>query len=322
VKRPLVTIGIAAFNAADSLELAVRSALAQTWRPIEIVAVDDCSSDQTANLLDTLARDNSELRVFRNETNQGVGAVRNRILAEARGEFVVFFDDDDESRPARVAVQLARLTQYEDRFAEGAMVVCHTARAVHFPNGRTRVEPTMGERLEVRAPAGLPVARRILLGTPLKDGYGSCATCSQAARLSTYRALNGFDPALRRGEDTDFAIRLAKAGGHFVGISEPLVTQNMTKTQEKSLAEEYRNLLLLVEKHRDVMDEAGQYAFCRRWLELKQAWLERRRADFLLSLAALAARHPVLTARRLVLAIPNIGLNRSFSRFHLQASTE
>lgn len=45
--RPLVTLGITAYNAVDSIEKAVKSALSQTWRPIEIVAVDDCSTDST-----------------------------------------------------------------------------------------------------------------------------------------------------------------------------------------------------------------------------------------------------------------------------------
>jgi GT2 family glycosyltransferase len=175
----------------------------------------------------------------------------------------------------------------------------------------------MGQNESCPAPAGLAVARRILLGAQLEDGYGACPTSSQMARLSTYRALGGFDPKLRRGEDTDFNIRLAEAGGHFVGIGRPLVVQTMTRTSEKSLAEEYRNMLLLMEKHRAIMDQEGQYVFCRRWIGAKQAWLEGRRMAFALSLSSLAVRHPILTARRLVLALPNIGLNRDFSRFHL-----
>jgi hypothetical protein len=65
------------------------------------------------------------------------------------------------------------------------------------------------------------------------------------------------------------------------------------------------------------MDRVGQYGFCRRWIDAKQAWLEERRAVFVLALLSLALTHPILTGRRLALALPNIGLNRAFSRFHI-----
>jgi glycosyltransferase involved in cell wall biosynthesis len=320
-KRPLITIGMTAYNAAGTIERALRSALAQTWRPIEVVAVDDCSTDGTREILDRFAGHHSELRVFGNAVNGGVAVSRNRILDEARGEFVAFFDDDDESLPERIETQLTRIVECEREFAAGAPVICHTARRLVYAQGKECVAPTMGQSEGRPAPAGPAVARRILLGEHLEDGYGGCPTASQMARLSTYRVLGGFDPNLRRGEDTDFNIRLAEIGGHFVGIGCPLVIQTMTRTSEKSLAEEYRNMLLLMEKHRSIMEREGQYTFCRRWLAVKQAWLEGRRMAFAMGLSLLALRHPILTGRRLVLALPNVGLNRAFSHFHIRPSS-
>jgi glycosyltransferase involved in cell wall biosynthesis len=314
---PLVTIGITAFNAADSVERAVASALAQTWRPIEVVAVDDCSTDGTAEMLTSLAARHPEIRVFRNQANSGGSASYNHVLAEARGEFVAFFDDDDHSMPERIEAQLSRILAYEHDFAAGAPVICHTARRQRYPDGRERVDPTMGQREGCRGPAGLAVARRILLGTPLANGYGACPSCCQMARLAVYRALGGFDPQFRRRWDTELNIRLAKAGGHFVGVARPLVVQTMTKTSDKTLAEEYRNMLLMMDKHRDIMEDVGQYVFCRRWIVAKQLWLEDRRNEFALALLSLSLAHPILTARRLALALPNIGLNRALRRFYV-----
>lgn len=316
MSQPIVTIGLTTYNAAETVGRAVASALAQTWRPIEIVAVDDCSTDGTREVLDRLAASHPELRVFVNAVNGGVAVSRNRILDEARGEFVAFFDDDDESLPERIGSQMRRIVAYESDFARGVPVVCHTARRRVYAEGLDRIEPAMGQVEGRRAPYGMAVAERVLLGTPLEDGYGACPTCSQMAHLSTYRLVGGFDPMLRRGEDTDFTIRLAQAGGHFVGIAQPLVTQWMTKTSEKSLTEEYRNLVLLMEKHRPIMERAGQYGFCRQWMHAKQAWLEGRRGAFVRALLRLALRHPLLTGRRLLMALPNIRLNLAFSRFH------
>jgi len=316
MSQPLVTIGITAFNAADTVERAIRSALAQTWRPIEVVVVDDASSDGTPDLLRSLAEAHPELVVVLSERNGGVGAARNRIIEHAQGEFLVFFDDDDESDPERIERQVRRLTEYERDHAGGARVICHAARRLIYPDGREQVAPTMGEREGVPAPAGLAVAERILLGRPLEDAYGACPTCAQLARTSTYRDLGCFDANFRRSEDTEFNIRLAKAGGHFVGIGDTLVTQTMTKTSDKSLADEHRYTRMLIRKHRDVADRHGLYTFCCRWLDAKQLWLEGRRARFAATLAGLFVRHPLETLRRLLQAAPNRRLNRAFSRFH------
>lgn len=313
-----VTIGITAFNAAPTIERAVRSALGQSWRRAEILIVDDCSEDATPEILAELRREHPEIRLIRHEKNQGIAATRNRILAEAKGEFVAFFDDDDESVAERVDVQLKRILEYEREFANGAPVICHTARLQLYPDGSQRRAPTMGEREGYPAPAGSRVAERILLGKALKDAYGACATCSQMARLSTYETVGGFDPALARSSDTDLNIRLAMAGVHFVGIAQPLVVQTMTKTPEKSLGEEHRNMVALLNKHRDFVDRVGDYEFSIGWIDAKQAWLEARLLPFVRQMAAIMLLHPILSMSRLVLAIPNFGLNRAFSRFHLR----
>jgi hypothetical protein len=106
------------------------------------------------------------------------------------------------------------------------------------------------------------------------------------------------------------------AGAHFVGNARPLVIQYMPKTPEKNLTEEYYNWILLLEKHRAIMERAGQYEFCRWWLDAKQAWLESRHLRFARLIIALALSYPVLTVRRLALAMPNLGLNRAF-RFYM-----
>ena len=319
--KPLVTIGIATYNAVDTVKRAVDSALAQTWRPMEIVIVDDCSSDDTRTILARLSAGHAEVRVFHEETNGGVAAARNRIVEQARGAFIAYFDDDDRSATDRIARQLERILVYERDHAKGAPVICHTTRRQRFADGSEQVVPTMGTKTDQLAPAGRAVAERVLIGTPLADGYGACATCSQMARTSVYRGLGGFDRAFRRSEDSDLVIRFAKSGGHFVGIAEPLVEQHLTSTPDKSLRGEKDFAMKLLEKHRDVADHYGLFIFCRDWIELKQAWLEGRRPTFLAKILALAARYPFRTANRLLLALPNLGLNTAFRRFYRRDQT-
>jgi glycosyltransferase involved in cell wall biosynthesis len=314
--RPQITVAITSFNAASTIKDVIQSALRQTYQNIEILIVDDFSDDLTLDIVKEIAQSDSRITVWQNAENLGVAATRNRLLALAGGEFVAFFDDDDISRPDRLEQQLNRLLEYERQFANGAMVLCHTARLVKYPDGSELIHPTIGQREGQLAPHGMALARRAVLGTPLEDSDGSCPTCSQLARLSTYRAVGGFDPAFRRAEDSDLLVRVAKAGGHVVGIAEPLVVQTMTPTSDKSLADERYYTLKWLAKHRDIADAEGLYDFHRRWLSLKHTWLERNWRQFIVGLAVVSATYPIATLRRLARSRHNLRINRSFSKFH------
>ena len=300
LKYPLITIGITSYNSEESIKRAVESALNQSWIQTEIIIVDDASTDDTLLIISEITKKYSNIRLYINEKNKGVATARNRILKESKGQFIVFFDDDDISTRTRIEEQYERIIKYENEFANGDPVICHTARKQVYPNGEVRVERTMGQAEGQRAPAGPAVSKRILLGTPLEDAYGACPTCSQMARLSTYNLIGGFDPLLRRSEDTDFNIRLAEKGGHFVGIAKPLVIQTMTKTAEKNLAEEYRNLLYMMKKNRSIMDKSGQYDYCVYWVNAKQAFYEGLHFKLLTMIFWLFLRHPILTCKRII----------------------
>jgi glycosyltransferase involved in cell wall biosynthesis len=313
---PLITIGVTSFNAEDTIALAIGSALGQTWRPTEIIVVDDASRDSTRSVIGEIAQRHENIRLIANARNVGVAVARNEIIAQAKGAFIVFFDDDDVSHPERVARQFCRITAYERDFAHGAPVICHTAREQIYPNGSRRIERTMGTCESRVAPSGLPVASRILMGTPVRDGYGSTATCSQMARTDVYRTLGGFHPAFQRGEDTDFCVRLALAGGHFPGIAQALVIQTMTKATNKTLDHLKRQDLSLLEKHRNLIEDDELYHFCRDWTDLKFRWLAGKRSEFFGLLMQLGMRHPLLTLRRLRFALPSVGTNRAFRALH------
>ena len=137
------------------------------------MVVDDCSTDETIEILRDVEKKHPNVRVFRNEINGGVAATRNRIIREALGEFIAFFDDDDKSVPERISNQHARITEYEREFASGASVVCHSARLQYYPDGENRYESTMGTRHGRIAPHGDAVAKRVLTGRPTRDGLGS-----------------------------------------------------------------------------------------------------------------------------------------------------
>jgi glycosyltransferase involved in cell wall biosynthesis len=111
---PLVSVLIPCFNAERWLGATLASVRAQTHRPLEVVAVDDGSTDGTAALLESLA--GPDLRVLR-QANRGQGAALNAGLAAARGEYLQFLDADDLLDPRKIELQLARLAEPGDAVA-------------------------------------------------------------------------------------------------------------------------------------------------------------------------------------------------------------
>lgn len=105
---PLVSVVIPAHNAEKFLAETLRSARAQTYPNLEIVVVDDGSTDGTAAIVERHARDDSRIRLIR-QANAGVARARNCAIEEARGEFIAPLDADDLWHPDNIAMQVAAL---------------------------------------------------------------------------------------------------------------------------------------------------------------------------------------------------------------------
>ena len=93
-ENPLVTVAIAAYNVEKFLEKGIASVQKQTYKNLEILIVDDGSTDLTPLLCDKMAKEDSRIRVIHKE-NGGLGSARNMGIELAHGEFIYFFDVDD-----------------------------------------------------------------------------------------------------------------------------------------------------------------------------------------------------------------------------------
>lgn len=310
-----ISIGFTTYNAEATITAALESALIQSHSATQIIVVDDASTDHTLQIVATFSRKDPRFLVLENPLNSGVAVSRNRIVEHANGDFIAFFDDDDISDSRRLELQLERILRYEFQYANGAPVLCHTAREQCFPDGRLQIEPALGHQANGPAPSGIAVARYALMGEPLEGGYGACATCSQMGRITTYRCLGGFNANLRRCEDFDFVIRLAKIGGHFPGMAEPLVRQQMTPTSDKSLATIEKCTLKVFDHHHNLFDSDVQYKFCYEWIQFKfRALAGTKKAAFYHLLRAFSL-NPSQCFLRLKRALPNSYRNQQFSKF-------
>ena len=100
-------------NGAATLDRALRSVVAQTFCDWELLAVDDASSDESANVLRRWTAEDGRIRPFRLDENRGVSAARNVAIQNARGPVVCYLDQDDEYYPDYLA-NVARLRDKAD----------------------------------------------------------------------------------------------------------------------------------------------------------------------------------------------------------------
>lgn len=118
---PLVSIIIPVYNGRDVVVDAIRSVLSQTYRNIEVVIVDDASTDSTADLVRRTFTDD-RLQLIEHSTNQGAAIARNTAIEHARGSVLAFLDADDIAIPERIATQVVYLRNHEDIGAVGSAV--------------------------------------------------------------------------------------------------------------------------------------------------------------------------------------------------------
>lgn len=172
---PLVSVIVPVFNAERSVDYAIRSLTDQTWRRLEILVVDDASTDQSVAC--SLAIDDPRVRVIVQPHNAGTYVARNRGLAEATGDFVTVHDADDWSHPERIERQVVHLLEHPDLAGTTSTLVRATEDLVF-----TRRDLTHSQVLGVN-------------------------TASLMVRTAVARSAGGWDP-VRAGADSEFVDRL------------------------------------------------------------------------------------------------------------------
>jgi Glycosyl transferase family 2 len=193
--NPLVSVVVPAYNAGATITATLKSALNQTYRPVEILVVDDGSLDGTADIVE--AGFGSKVQLIR-MPHQGRGAARNIALAEAGGAYVQFLDADDLLGPEKVEMQVCLLEANPQYGVAYGLVEYFVA---DDPSRRWCRIPRRGY------PSG-DVLRWII-----DDGL--LLPISAVVRTSVVRAVGGFDESLRSNEDWDLWLRIAASGVRF-----------------------------------------------------------------------------------------------------------
>ena len=201
---PRVTVAISTWNRAHLVGRALASARAQTVRDIEIVVVDDGSTDETPSVLAGV--DDRRVRIVRLERNCGISRARNTAIRLARGEWLAFHDDDNEWAPQYLGRQL----ECASRHPEAGVIYCRAWR-----RGGTRAHDGITPEVMREGRVFSHLARGWM---PLISGA--------LIRRSLLAAVGGLDEALRATEDRDLWLRLAERT-EFAGSPETLVMRHI-----------------------------------------------------------------------------------------------
>lgn len=105
----LCSVIMPAYNAERYIREAIESVLAQTYENFELIVVNDCSNDGTADIIAEYSRSDSRIRVFSQKKNYGCAAARNLAIEKSRGRYLAFIDSDDIWAGNKLAVQISRL---------------------------------------------------------------------------------------------------------------------------------------------------------------------------------------------------------------------
>lgn len=293
---PNVSVVIPTHNRWALLRAALHGALAQRAVDVEVLVVDDGSTDETADELSRLT--NPRLRVIRHETSQGVARARNSGIAHARGEWVAFLDDDDLWSTDKVRAQLDAAARHGAAFVYGT--------AVEIDEHRTPL-------VVYRATDARVVTRELLatnaVGTP----------SAVMVRTELLRRVGGFDERLAALADWDLWLTVLGTGAQATACHDVVVgylnhADNMMFRDADRIVSEFR---YMAAKHRAASVAQG-VEFGRLWFSrwvatrhrkaghhrlaakayLSGALLERSAGDLVRALGSLLGERAMVTGRR------------------------
>lgn len=277
---PHVSVVIPMFNRAATIQRAVNSALAQSFRNIEVIVVDDASSDDSVAIVTAI--DDQRVRLLRRDRNGGASAARNVGVAAARGELVAFLDSDDEWFPRKLEIQVTAL----ESAPAGVGVSCTGVEMHLLDHAITRLQPLEDSP---------DWARRVAMDCDLSPGT------TQLTRRAVFDAIGPLDETLPRFEDWDWLIRYTRTGA-IVPVREPLARVYNRRARLGEVVE--RSAELLIAKHRNIFDALAptdrRKAVADIWLQAVGTYaFEGKLGAILRPASAAFAQRPVHTLGRL-----------------------
>ena len=220
---PHLTVVIPTYNMGDMVGEAIKSVLRQTYADLELIVVDDGSTDDTQERLHAI--DDPRMRVIALERRGGTAAAMNVAIEEARGRYLAFLDADDVWLPDKMELQIERIAAVSDQGWDGAYC-------------GSRILTVDGRSVERKATVEGDL-RSDLLSLSIELGGNS----TLVMRKDHLDDLGGFDETFARHTDYDMVIRYCGVSG-FAAVEEAMVIKHGFNIPEGDLYAEVKERFL------------------------------------------------------------------------------
>lgn len=271
---PRISIIVPAFNAAAFIQTTLESALAQTFRDIEVIVVDDVSRDDTADIVTAIAQRDARVRLVRQQRNGGPSVARNAGIAAASGDWIALLDADDGYAPDRLEQMIACAERNGADLVSDNLLLVPEAQP---QDSRPMIPPAIldGER---RLDLTEFVTRNVADPDFPDTNYGFLKPLMRRAFLDTHGIR--YDESVRFAEDFALYAHCLRAGGQWWMMPQPfyryLVRENsLTQVQtvhdlnklrgvqgvmlEEAARAGDDNLVQLIRRHMRVVDRCYHY---------------------------------------------------------------
>jgi len=213
VVSPVVSVLMRVHNGERFLAQAIRSILGQTFRDLELIILDDGSTDTTATIAESFRRADARVVLHRDERRGGVAVALNRAASTARGEFLAVMDADDVALPRRIETQVRFLREHPSVCLVGSSISVIDEAANHICTLRY---PVNSARIDQARAYSNPIA-----------------TSTAMFRRSVFNAVGGCRSVLLYSEDYDLWLRMGEVS-ETTNVGEILVLYRIHKAQQSN----------------------------------------------------------------------------------------
>lgn len=228
----LISVIIPSYNVEDYISSCLDSVLNQSYKNIEIICVDDCSSDGTLSILESYVKKNPSIILLRNSSNKGAPYSRNLGMAQAKGEYIQFFDADDLLLPEKISHQVRLI---ERSGSKPDIVV-----------GASDWQKADGNEWRRDTFTSNPWENIIL--TQMGD------TCANLWKRSAVEAVNGWNEKLKSSQESDLLFRLMKNNARVIYDKESLTILRQRETGSINMTSPVDNLIRFIELRGEILD--------------------------------------------------------------------
>ena len=231
----LVSIITPSYNSAPFIVETIESILSQTYANWELLITDDCSTDNSIEIIERYVQQDARIKLFRLTENSGAGICRNHSIREAKGRFIAFCDSDDCWKPEKLEKQLAFMLERDCALSYTSYLVCYEqSRITGIVVGRAKETYASMQR---------------------DDGIG-CLT----AVYDTQKVGKIYMPELRKRQDWGLWLKILEKCGVAYGMKEPLA---IYRVRSGSIS---RNKLSLVKYNLNVYKKILRFSALKSYL--------------------------------------------------------